>query len=140
MTAAASALIPSKTIVLRGRRRHQARSSKVGQMANPAPKLKEATNPAHTTITAVAHEQRILAIKRKASTAPFIVKEFSQLNSPFAVMLARPIQKLPMSKTSVDNVFAVTLMVLSSQIGIRSKQTVIKNSPSPAKKSVYTSP
>src|SRR5437867_6356227 len=113
-------LIPSKTIVLHGRRRHQARSSKVGQIANPPPKLKEATNPAHTTIAVVVHEQRVLAIKRKASAAPFIAKEFSQLNSPLAVMLARPIQKLPMSTTSVDNVFAVRLMVLYCQIVTRS--------------------
>src|SRR5215813_8003356 len=140
MTAAASALIPSKTIVLRGRRRHQARSSKVGQMANPAPKLKEATNPAHTTITAVAHEQRILAIKRKASTAPFIVKEFSQLNSPFAVMLARPIQKLPRSITSVPKLFAVRLTPLSRQTAIRSSETVVKSSATPAEKSICESP
>src|SRR6266403_3216020 len=133
-------LIPSKTIVLHGRRRHQARRSKVGQIANPPPKLKEATNPAHTTIAMVVHERGVLAIKRKASAAPLIVKEFSQLNSPFAVMLARPIQKLPMSTKSVDNVFAVRLMVLSRQIGIRSSETVIKSSPSPTKKSICTSP
>src|SRR5262249_53262308 len=140
MTAAASALIPSKRIVRRARRRHQARSSKVGQIANPAPKLKEATNPAHTTIAVVVHEQRVFAIKRKASAAPLIVKEFSQLNSPLAVMLALPIQKLPMTTRSVDNIFAVRLMVLSRQIGIRSSETVMKSSPSPAKKSIRTSP
>ena len=139
MRAAARALIASKTIVRRGRRRHQAKTSRVGQIANPAPKLKEATNPAHTTIAVTVHEQRVLAIRRKASAAPPITKEVSQLNSPFAVMLARPIQKLPMSTTSVDNVFAVRLTVLSRQTGIRSSKTVIKSSPSPTKKSICTS-
>src|SRR5438270_12730441 len=103
-------LIPSKTIVLHGRRRHQARRSKVGQIANPPPKLKEATNPAHTTIAVAVHQQRVLAIKRKASAAPLIVKEISQLNSPSAVMLARPIQKLPVTTTSVHNVFTISPM------------------------------
>src|SRR2546428_6901894 len=105
-------LIPSKTIVLHGRRRHQARRSKVGQIANPPPKLKEATNPAHTTMAVVVHEQRVLAIKRKASAAPLIAKEFSQLNSPLAVMLARAIPKIPMTTTSVDNCFSIKPMGL----------------------------
>src|SRR5215813_6350086 len=109
MTAAARALIPSKTIVRSGRRRHQARSSRVGQIANPVPKLKEARNPAHTTIAVTLQEQRVLSIRRKASAAPPITKELSQLNSPFAVMLARLTQKFPISTTSVDNVFAVRL-------------------------------
>src|SRR5438552_2501416 len=140
MMAAARALIPSRTIVRRGRRRHQARSSRVGQIAKPAAKLKEARNPAYTTIAVTIQEQRVLATRRKASAAPPIAKELSQLNSPFAVMLARHIQKLPMSTTSVDNVFAVRLMVLSRQIGIKRSKTVIKTSPSPAKKSICTSP
>src|SRR5207253_11290895 len=106
-------LIPSKTIVLHGRRRHQARRSKVGQIANPPPKLKEATNPAHTTIAVVVHEQRVLAIKRKASAAPLIEKEFSQLNSQLAVMMAQPNRKLTVSTTRVDNVLLISLMVLS---------------------------
>src|SRR2546430_10078125 len=110
-------LIPSKTIVLHGRRRHQARSSKVGQIANPPPKLKEATNPAHTTIAVVVHEQRVLAIKRKASAAPLIAKEFSQLNSPLAVMLARPIQKLPVTTTRVGNRGQSSLLTQLDQIG-----------------------
>src|SRR5437899_13022485 len=140
MTAAARALITSKTIVCRERRRHQARSSRVGQIANPVPKLKEARNPTPTTAAVVDEEQRVFSIRRKASAAPHIAKESSQLNSPFAVMLARPIQKLPMSTTSVDNVLALRLTVLSRQTGIRSSETVIKSSPSPAQKSICTSP
>src|SRR6266571_6498278 len=104
--------MPSNAIVRRGRRRHQARRSRVGQIANPVPKLKEARKPAQSTPAIVAQEQRVLVIRRKASAAPLIVEEFSQLNSPFAVMLARAIQKLPMNTTSVDNVFAVRLTVL----------------------------
>src|SRR5262249_318232 len=115
------------------------RSSRVGQIANPVPKLKEATNPEHITIAATIHEQRALAITRKASAAATITKEWSQLNSPFAVMLARPIQKLPMTTTSVDKVFAVRLTVLSRQTGIRRRKTVIKSRPSPTKKSTCTS-
>ena len=119
---------------------HQARSSREGQIANPVPKLKEARNPAHTTIAVTAQEQRVLVIRRKASAAPAVAKELSQLNSPSAVILARPIQKLPMSTTSVANVFAVRLTVLSRQTGTRSRETVIKSSPSPRKKSICTSP
>src|SRR5215831_9107566 len=140
MTAAARALIPSKTIVRRGRRMHQARSSRVGQIANPVPKLKEATNPADTTVAIVIQEQRALAITTKASAAPPIAKESSQLNSPFAVMVARAIQKLPRSTTSVDKLFAVRLTVSSRQIGIRSSKAVTRSNPSPAKKSIWPSP
>src|SRR5262249_57556959 len=102
----------------------------------PQQKLKEAKNRGEVKSGVVVHEQRVPAIKRKASAAPLIAKEFSQLNSPLAVMLARPIQKLPVITTSVDNVFAVSVMVLSRQIGIRSSETVIKSSPSPTKKSI----
>src|SRR2546423_2790106 len=123
MTAAARALIPRRTMVRLGRRRHQARSNRVGQIANPVPKLKEARKPAHTTIAVTVREQRVLAIRRKASAAPPIAKDVSQLNSPFAVMLARASQKLPMSTTSVDNVFAVRVTVVSRQTGIRSSET-----------------
>src|SRR6266446_6597299 len=124
MTAAARALIPSRTIVRRGRCRHQARTSRVGQIANPVPKLKQATKPAHTTIAIMLQEQRVLGNRRKARAAPLIAKEMSQLKSPLAVMLARPIQKLPMITTRVDNVFAVRVMLLSRHIGIRSSETV----------------
>src|SRR5947199_2428212 len=140
MTAAARALIPNKTIVCRGSRRDQARSSRVGQIANPVPKLKEARNPAHSTIAVVVQEQRALAIRTKASAAPPIAKESSQLNSPFAVMVARAAQKLPRSTTSVDKLFAVRLTVSSRQIGIRSSKAVTTSSPSPAKKSIWGSP
>src|SRR5437764_15342955 len=126
--AATRALIPSKTIVRRGRRMHQARSSREGQIANPVPKLKEARNPAHTTIAVTAQEQRVLVIRRKASAAPAVVKELSQLNSPSAVILARPIQKLPMSTTSVANVFAVRLTDLPRQTGTRNRHTVENSS------------
>src|SRR6516164_2172726 len=140
MTAAATALIPSKAIVRRGRRKHQARRSRVGQIANPVPKLKEAIKPAHSTLAIVVQERRVLATKRKASAAPLIAKEFSQLNSPFAVMLARPIQKLPRSITSVPKLFAVRLTPLSRQTAIRSSETVVKSSATPAEKSICESP
>src|SRR5262249_51952668 len=140
MTAATSALIPSTAVVRRGRRRHQERSSRVGQIANPVPKLKEARNPANTTIAVDVQELRAWPIKRKASAAPLIAKELSQLNSPLAVMVARPIQKLPTRTTSVHKVFPVRLTVLSRQTGIRSSDAVIKSSPNPAKKSVCESP
>src|SRR6516164_3249557 len=140
MTAAASALIPSTTMVRHGTRIHQARSSRVGQIANPVPKLKEETSPADTTTAVVVKELRVLASKRTASAALLIVKEFSQLNSPFAVMLARPIQKLPRSTTSVPKLFAVRLTPLSRQTAIRSSETVVKSSATPAEKSICESP
>src|SRR5207247_4403906 len=117
------------------RSRSQAGGSRKEQNANAVRKLKEARNPAHTTIAVTAQEQRVLVIRRKASAAPAVARELSQLNSPSAVILARSIQKLPMSTTSVANVFAVRLTVLSRQTGTRSRETVIKSSPSPTKKS-----
>src|ERR1041385_8767595 len=126
MMAAARALVANRTIVRSGRRKYQASSNRVGQMAKPAPKLKEATKPAQIAITVMLKEQRVLGNRRKPSAAPAIAKEVSQLKSPLAVMLARPIQKLPMTITKVDNIFAVRVMLLSRHTGIRSSATVIK--------------
>ena|SRR6266478_5050844 len=135
MIIAASALTQSNTTDRHGRRKHQAKNRRVGQIAKPVPKLKEATNPAHTIIGIVAQNRPVFGIKRKASAAPAIVKEFSQLKPPDAVILARAIQKLPTITTRVDKVFAVRLTVLSRQTGIRSSKAVIKSSTRPAKKS-----
>jgi len=127
-----------------GRRKHHASNSRVGQVASPLPQLKEATNPAHTTIT-VAGKNRvdpahIVGNRRKARAAPAIAKEFSQLKPPDAVIAARPIQKLPTITTRVDMIFAVRPTVLSRQIGVSSSAAVITSSATPAMKSGSWSP
>ena len=127
-----------------GNRKHHPRNRSVGQIATPAPKLKDATSPANITISIGCKSPVPLADifgrKRKASAPPAITKEFSQLKPPEAVITDRPIQKLPTIMTSVDILFAVRLTVLSRQIGINSSDAVIKSSASPTKKRGSWSP
>ncbi len=127
-----------------GRRKHHASNRRVGQVASPLPQLKEATNPAHTTITVAGNNRvdlaHIVGSRRKARAAPAIAKEFSQLKPPDAVIAARPIQKLPTITTRVDMIFAVRPTVLSRQIGVSSSDAVITSSATPAMKSGSWSP
>src|SRR6266508_624345 len=138
MTVAVTAAMPSGTKDRHGRRKHQARRSRVGQIARPVPKLNEATNPAHTTIR-VANDQaelpHIFGRRRNASAAPAITREPIELNPPDVVIEARAIQKLPTITTRVAMALAVRPTVSSRQTRISSSATVIKSSTSPAKKS-----
>src|SRR5258705_4508263 len=94
---------------------HQAKSNRVGQIAKPAAKLNEATNPAQVTISIVHQERDLFATKRKETATAAITKEFSELNGPDRVMASRPNQKLPTLTTSVAMTLAVRPTVLSCQ-------------------------
>src|SRR4029453_3063675 len=111
MIIAATAARPISTKDRQGSRKHQARKSRVGQIARPVPKLKEATNPAHNTIGVagqmLAAPTRIFGRKRTASKAPTITREHIALNPPDAVIGPRAIQKLPTITTSVAIALAV---------------------------------
>ena len=122
---AAAAAIPSGTKDRHGSRKHKARNSRVGQIARPVPKLKEATNPAHITIRVAGNDRvdltPIFGRRRKARAAPTITKEHIQLNPPDPVIGPRTIQKLPTIITRV----AVTLAARPS---VSSRQTRISRS------------
>src|SRR6266478_795555 len=139
MTIAATAAMPSGTKDRHGSRKHQARRSSVGQIARPVPKLKEATNPAHTTIRVANDDQadlmHIFGRRRTASVALAIASEQIELNPPDAVIGARAIQKLPTITTRVAMALAVRPTVSSRQTRISSSATVTRSSTSPAKKS-----
>src|SRR5437867_8201087 len=144
MIIAAAAAIPSSTKDRHGRRKHKARNSRVGQIAKPVPKLKEATKPAHNTIRVAGNDRSMLTPifgrRRKARTAPTVTKEHIQLNPPDPVIGPRPIQKLPTITTRVAMTLAVRPTVLSRQTGISSSVKVRKSSISPAMKSNSWSP
>ena len=127
-----------------GGRKHHASNTRVGQVARPSAQLKEATNPAHTTITVAGNDRvglaHIVGSRRKARAAAAIANEFSQLKPPDVVIVARPIQKLPTITTRVDMIFAVRPTVLSCQTGVSSSDAVITSSAAPAMKSGSWSP
>src|SRR6266404_2195658 len=135
MTIAARVLAPIVTTEDHRRRKHQAKSNRVGQIAKPCPQLNEATNPAQIIIGSIGHKRDAFGIKRRASVTPAIVKEFWELNPPDRVMAYRPIQKLPTITTSMATILAVKPTVSSRQTVTNSSAAVIKSSASPAKTS-----
>jgi hypothetical protein len=75
MTIATKVLTPIVTIEGHRRRRHQAKSNRVCQIAKPCPQLNEATSPAQT-IRNIDHDRNAFFIKTKESATAAIVREF----------------------------------------------------------------
>src|SRR5438552_6769512 len=102
-----------------GGRKHHASNTRVGQVARPSAQLKEATNPAHTTITVAGNDRvglaHIVGSRRKARAAAAIANEFSQLKPPDVVIVDRPIQKLQTITTRVDMNFEYSPNFFTSQ-------------------------
>jgi hypothetical protein len=99
------------TIAGQRKRKHQAKSNKVGQIAKPWPQLNEETKPAPIIISIINQDRDAFLTKTKQSAAAAVVREFSELNPPKQVIDSRPIQKLPTITIIVAMIFVVRPVV-----------------------------